>query len=370
MCRKCPPSPSCTLPTEHIKDRSESRGVPSTPHVQNLSCNTRTSSTSIGQTNSRLDGLLLANDLDEMESVISEESVTPEDLFGGESKKDTLMSLMDLLTLPPSIVNRVPTKGIKNISENICETKRAVRILMTVIDAVTNLLLYDEDESPHIHNALHVYMDEDEMIRPLSDGGSLCNKLVTLGFFGNRKTSLVCQSVMATSLPRLRCKTILNTSYEALEDGQKPNVSTLRRSMGREKFSSLRKTFKILKSGCDIPKHNYTFRIDAHKISNAISFLQESLQVKPGSSHNVCVAVHLFRDMAVYDQGGKSQDDLLASYVGAIPSEERVGRQTFRDMIKLLSKSGETKAGLSTYYIHFRYSSNTFVLMMKRLEER
>ena len=38
-------------------------------------------------------------------------------------------------------------------------------------------------------------------------------------------------------------------------------------------------------------------------------------------------------------------------------------------MIKLLTKRGETKAGLSTYYIRFRYSSNTFVLMMKRLDE-
>ena len=51
----------------------------------------------------------------------------------------------------------------------------------------------------------------------------------------------------------------------------------------------------------------------------------------------------------------------------AVDQEKQVGRQTFNDMIKLLTKRGETKAGLSTYYIRMRYASNLFVSMMKRV---
>ena len=47
--------------------------------------------------------------------------------------------------------------------------------------------------------------------------------------------------------------------------------------------------------------------------------------------------------------------------------DERVGRHTFALIVKLLTRRGEAKAGLSTYYISLRYSGNIFISMMKRL---
>ena len=224
----------------------------------------------------------------------------------------------------------------------------------------------EEDEYSTLKNAMISLLNQDDI---KTRNESICEHLVNLSFFGNRNTSLVSQSIIASSLPRIRCEKLLNDSYECLEAESQDEISPIRRRMGKVKFASLRKTYNIIKNGGEIPKHNYTFRIDGHKVSHAIAFLQESLQMKPGCTCNIWVSGHLFKDMCVYERGGRSGDNLVDAYTNAVPSDERVGRQTFRDMIKLLTKRGETKEGLSTYYILFRYSSNTFVLMMKRLDE-
>lgn len=174
---------------------------------------------------------------------------------------------------------------------------------------------------------------------------------------------------MASSLPRIRCEKLLNDSYESLGALVQIGISPSRRRMGKVIFASLRKIYIIIRNGGEIPKHNYTFCIDGSKVTHAIEFLQESLEIKSGCTRNVCVSGHMFQNISVYEWGGRTVDGLVEAYVKAVPTEECVGRQTFRDMIKLMTKRGETKAGVSTYYIRFRYSSNTFVMMMKRLDE-
>ena len=76
--------------------------------------------------------------------------------------------------------------------------------------------------------------------------------------------------------------------------------------MGKKKFMSLRKTYDILCRGIELPKHNYSFRIDSGKLVTAITFLRESLRVKPGLSRDVSIAGHVFKNMPVYERGGKS----------------------------------------------------------------
>ena len=146
-------------------------------------------------------------------------------------------------------------------------------------------------------------------------------------------------------------------------------ISHSKKRMGKLKFSSLRKTYDRLSNGLDVPKHDYSFRIDPGKLSHALSFLQTSLEMKPGTLRNVHVAGHLFKDMHVYDRGEHSFEYLLNTYINAYPNvDERVGKHTFHDLIKLMTKCGEAKAGLSTYYIRFRNASKIFVEMMDRLK--
>lgn len=49
--------------------------------------------------------------------------------------------------------------------------------------------------------------------------------------------------------------------------------------------------------------------------------------------------------------------------------ENQLGRDTFLDIVKLLTQRGEAKAGLSTYYIKFRHGVATFNDMLIRVDK-
>ena len=58
---------------------------------------------------------------------------------------------------------------------------------------------------------------------------------------------------------------------------------------------------------------------------------------------------------------------MTEAYNNSFIASERVGKHTFSLLLNLLTKRGESKAGLSTYYINLRYCSRVFSNMMKRL---
>ena len=60
--------------------------------------------------------------------------------------------------------------------------------------------------------------------------------------------------------------------------------------------------------------------------------------------------------MPFYERGGKFIKSLNKAYNDTFDENVRVGKPTFTKLIKLLTKKGESKAGLSTYYINLRYS--------------
>ena len=138
--------------------------------------------------------------------------------------------------------------------------------------------------------------------------------------------------------------------------------------MGKVHFASLQKVIQVLKRGSKVPKHNSMYKIDSSKLSAAISFVQGGLCVKPVVDCDVCIAGNTSNNVPVHEQGGKSIKSFFDAYCSAFQDrQERVGRDTFAELIKLLTKKGESKAGLSTYYISLRYNSKIFVMMMKRV---
>lgn len=73
--------------------------------------------------------------------------------------------------------------------------------------------------------------------------------------------------------------------------------------------------------------------------------------------------------MPVYERGGQTSEDMFIGYKEAVDSVLTVGEPTFRDLLKLLTKKGETKAGLSGCYIRLRHFGKTFGLTMLRIVE-
>jgi hypothetical protein len=212
----------------------------------------------------------------------------------------------------------------------------------------------------------------------------LKNNLCNLAFFGDRKTSIISESIIAASLKREDAKQLLeDKSHKVQEDAKQlledepdnvqavdsegVQISAKRLTMGRMKYTSLRKTFELLATGKDIPKYNYTFRIDTSKLVSAIEYLQERLQFKPGRMRNVTIAGHTFTNLPVYERGGLSFESMFEAYKAAFEDWERLGSDTFQDIVKLLTSRGESKAGLSTYYVKFRHLRDVFFAMLKRI---
>lgn len=150
---------------------------------------------------------------------------------------------------------------------------------------------------------------------------------------------------------------------------EREDIPAYRKTMGQVKFASLRRTFKILKSGERVPKNDYSFRVDARKVAATMQFMQQSLQLKPGYTRDVCLAGYVFHSMPVYERGANTCEELFSTYKASMNEALTVGEPKFRDILKLLTKRGQTKAGLSTYYIRMRDFSKIFVRMMHRIKE-
>ena len=139
----------------------------------------------------------------------------------------------------------------------------------------------------------------------------------------------------------------------------------MKKLIGRKKFASLREVFFEIKDGKPIPKYNYTFHVDTEKIASAVTYIDLTLQVRPGQCRSVRLGSHLFCNLPIYDIGGENVRILHAAY--ATLFETAIGFKKFQDVVKLLTKHGKTKAGLSTYYIWFRSLSQVFEGMLRRL---
>lgn len=93
--------------------------------------------------------------------------------------------------------------------------------------------------------------------------------------------------------------------------------------------------------GSGVPKHNYTYQIDSTKFSTAITFLEGSLCVKPCVTRHVQIAGNTFKNMPLFERGGKSIESVNEAYKNTFAEEERVERNTNVELAKLLTKRGE-----------------------------
>lgn len=75
--------------------------------------------------------------------------------------------------------------------------------------------------------------------------------------------------------------------------------------INKVQFSSLRNVFRKLREDKYIPKHNYTFYVDANKLKTATLFLQEILLITCGVVWDFTLTGNLFKYMHVYERGGK-----------------------------------------------------------------
>ena len=84
-----------------------------------------------------------------------------------------------------------------------------------------------------------------------------------------------------------------------------------KRKIGRNKYTSLCNTYNVLSYGGVLPMYNYIFCIATIKVVSLMYRIQEKLQFKAGFLRNVTIAGHKFKNIPVYERGGKGLRSLF-----------------------------------------------------------
>ena len=96
--------------------------------------------------------------------------------------------------------------------------------------------------------------------------------------------------------------------------------------------------------------------------------IQETLQLRAGCLRNITIAGHKFKNIPVYERGGKYIQIVFKEYQDSIREDEgSIVFATFRDIVKLLVMHGDSKSGLSTYYIKLCRGKNVSDHMLYRI---
>ena len=161
---------------------------------------------------------------------------------------------------------------------------------------------------------------------------------------------------------------------EEEEEEEDDAIPKARKTIGWRRFRTLRALWDIVVNGDPIPKRLYSFRVDQEKLDAAAEYLMAVLHVLPGRCRSVKLdkTGPAINNLPVYDRGGHSINDLFSRYQNDVGRENAIGYPTFASLVKLLTKKGEAKTGLSAYYTRFRHACSTYDEIfdfLKSLEE-
>ena len=133
-------------------------------------------------------------------------------------------------------------------------------------------------------------------------------------------------------------------------------------------FSSCRRTFKHIIEGNSLGESKYKCRISMCNINKAIEFLRNSLPEKVGRERPVWIGPQLFQKLPVFDRQSYSLEKIFQLYQKGCTEAFRVGISIFREFVRYLTTRGTMRAGLSTYYIDFRYCQKMTLQMIDQLD--
>jgi len=181
-----------------------------------------------------------------------------------------------------------------------------------VVSEVCSLLTNTTDDAELLKNKYHT-------IEIVDRKESLQKNAVNLMLHGCQNTSQIAQSILAKSFFRLELVQLIERcKHHQLDGCNNIIIPQGRMTMGKVKFGHSRKVYDILLASGTIPKYNDSFRVDGNKIRNVMSYLQSSLELKPGIVRNVNVAGHTFHSLPVYERGGRSLLSMFQSYKATI----------------------------------------------------
>ena len=118
---------------------------------------------------------------------------------------------------------------------------------------------------------------------------------------GSPTSKIYAHTIMASSFTLVQCKHMTeDTMCEKIVSNDGDN----KLKYGRHCFHKYKQLFEELITLKDIPSNAYKYWVPINKISLAISFFQQTLQMKPGITQNLSLDGCSFNHLPVYQCGG------------------------------------------------------------------
>ena len=91
---------------------------------------------------------------------------------------------------------------------------------------------------------------------------------------GSKETLVTAASIISKSFELNHAREFMEEQFSQLVEEKSAYVSQGKRKIGRNKYTSLRKTYDVLSSGGILPKYNYMFHIDTIKVISLMQHIQ------------------------------------------------------------------------------------------------
>jgi hypothetical protein len=266
-------------------------------------------------------------------------------LYSADSpRKNRLLKLLILLDIPITDANRnFPVEGFSKSSSRCF--RRAKQLRNSIVQAVDELLCPD-DSLLLSQQANPLEVDTKNRLEVLR------RNTETVALTGHNTVALIANAILAGSYTRAEMQSNLRERKTQITS----HVPKIRLTVGEKRAFSLRKLCSVIIEGLPPPEKEYKFRVDPTKIRSAMEYLQQSLQIRPGSTRTVSCGGHAFINMPVYQRGGMAVEKMHSAYKESCGGEDSdyLGKHTFCELTKMMTKRGECQTGLSTYFVRLR----------------
>jgi hypothetical protein len=201
---------------------------------------------------------------------------------------------------------------------------------------------------------------------------SLKRNTLDLSICGHSKVSAVASALLSGSFWKTDLDNATRSRFIQLqEDGiTNETEAKYRQQFGKARFTTARTNLQLLQAGKELAQlRSYIYRVDPRKLISGLDYLTTKLPYRPGMTRSMRVGGFTFHFLPVYQRGGKSLDNLFAEYKTSQQniSQPYLGEKSFVELTKMMTKKGQSKTGLSTYYVKLSHAFNVFNDMLRRL---
>ena len=316
----------------------------------------------------------LVQSTDYLVDAFTEQTATP---FNPKQRISIIMAVIGIEKKEiANLLSGFRNDGEYKNSELIDRADRRIKsIYGEIFSGIDKLVCCDEMFPTSLHHRMLATASEGQETRSISN---LERNVLDLSILGHRSTSAVASAILASSFVnedvvasiRLRVEGIREEDQRK-EENERRVIAPSRTTFARKRFKTARSNFDLLKAGKEMERIRlYAYRVEPSKLRSAMEFLTTKLPFRPGLTRTMKIDKYIFKALPVYQRGGKSLEDLFFEYKKCQTNfnENALGQHSFVELVKFISAKGETKTGLSTYYVKLSHALTVFKEMLVRLK--